>query len=137
MQSSKVFGVQDAALTAMPLTWDRQTPAPGRKDPEGTEPTPVFEAADLEGFEAEGERTIITAAMPYDLRPTCTGRAAAVQQLEALVEQGLKANGIAFAVIVGEPGVGKSRLISELVARTKLKAPNLYLLQGIADENAH
>jgi len=121
----------------MPLTWDPQTPLPGRQDADGTDPTPVFEPVELvEGFEAEGERTTISAAMPYDLRPKFTGRAAALEQLQKLTDEMMKGT-LAFAVIVGEPGVGKSRLIAELIARTKLKAPGLQILQGVADENAH
>jgi len=123
----------------MPLTWDPQTPLPGKgTDPDGTEQTPVFDPADLtEGFELESERTSILPVMPYDLRPKFTGRAQALQQLLGLVDQTFKDNVIAFAVIVGEPGVGKSRLIGEVIARAKLKAPNVEVWQGVADENAH
>src|SRR6185312_7846647 len=75
-----------------PLTWDPNTPAPSLDSatPEGTERTPVFETAELieleDSFgEGEGERTSITVATPYDLRPPFTGRAAALQQLQAMV----------------------------------------------------
>jgi tetratricopeptide (TPR) repeat protein len=39
-------------------------------------------------------------------------------------------------VITGDPGMGKSRLVSELVARARTMYPNAVVLQGTADENA-
>ncbi len=128
-----------------PLTWDPNTPAPGLDGvvaPEGTEQTPVFETAELieleDSFgEGEGERTSITVATPYDLRPPFTGRAGALQQLQVLVDKAFDDRQIAFAVVVGEPGMGKSRIVSEVVAKEKTKFPNLHVLQGVADENAH
>src|SRR5687768_7657878 len=114
-----------------PLTWDRNTPPPpGGLDldtPEGTEPTPMFETADLgEGFgDSEGERTVIQSATPYDLRPKFTGRGNALQQLQVLVDKAFTQKQVAFAVVIGEPGMGKSRIVSELVAREKTKIPNL------------
>lgn len=123
-----------------PLTWDRSTPAPGLDDtPEGTDRTPSFEAADLDDSfgDGENERTVIQSATPYDLRPKFTGRAGALQQLQTLVDKAFTEKHIAFAVVIGEPGMGKSRIISELVAREKLKISNIHVLTGVADENAH
>jgi tetratricopeptide (TPR) repeat protein len=146
MESAKDVGANGAKRSnsgndMAPLTWDRSTPAPGLDSdaPEGTEQTPMFETADLgEGFgESEGERTVITTATPYDLRPRFTGRAAALQQLQALTDKAFTEKQIAFAVVIGEPGMGKSRIIGEVVARAKTKIPNIHVLQGVADENAH
>ncbi|HEY5928636.1 MAG TPA: tetratricopeptide repeat protein [Kofleriaceae bacterium] len=127
-----------------PLTWDRNTPSPGLVDSdsdsfEGTEPTPLFETSDLEGFgdDNEGERTVIQAATPYDLRPKFTGRNAALAQLQQLTDKAFADKQIAFAAVIGEPGMGKSRIIGELIARAKTKIPNIHVLQGVADENAH
>ncbi|HSD89138.1 MAG TPA: tetratricopeptide repeat protein [Kofleriaceae bacterium] len=131
----------------MPVTWDRHTPAPGSTGgslnihDNATEPTPTFELSELasgDGFgEGEGERTVITAAAPYDLRPKFTGRAAAIEQLEQLIDSAWKEGRLAFAVVVGEPGMGKSRILGEVIARAKAKHTNLHVLQGVADENAH
>ena len=142
MQSTKDLGANRAEQTHMaPLTWDQHTPAPNldADGPEGTEPTPTFETADLDDSfgDGEAERTMIQPATPYDLRPKFTGRAAAFQQLQALVEKAFTEKQIAFAVVIGEPGMGKSRLVSELVAREKMKIPNIHVLSGVADENAH
>ncbi len=126
-----------------PLTWDRHTPAPGTDKLDeivgGTEPTPVFETADLgEDFgEGEGEQTVITTASPYDLKSKFTGRTASIQKLAELTDRAFAHQGIAFAVVVGEPGLGKSRMIGEVIARAKLAHPNLLVLSGVADENAH
>ena len=126
-----------------PLTWDRPTPMPGADKLDeiiaGTEPTPVFETADLEdGFgEGEGEQTVITTASPYDLKSKFTGRTASIRQLQELTDRAFAHQGIAFAVVVGEPGLGKSRMIGELIARARNAHPDLLVLSGVADENAH
>ncbi len=143
MESSKFASVESADGNAMPpLTWDRHTPSPGTHVPEGTEPTPMFEPTDLadlgEGFgEGEGERTVITSVTPYDLRPKFTGRAEAIRVLEQLTTKAFKDKEIGFAVVVGEPGMGKSRILGELITLAKKTHPNLHVLQGVADENAH
>jgi tetratricopeptide (TPR) repeat protein len=142
MESSKLVSAIGAEFV-MPLTWDRHTPAPGGVSVHEhvTEQTPTFEPADLgagDGFgEGEGERTVITAATPYDLRPKFTGRAQGIQQLQELIDNAWKQNQLAFAVVIGEPGMGKSRMVGESVTRLKSQYPNLHVLQGIADENAH
>lgn len=144
MESSKLIGAARGERTAMsPLTWDRPTPMPGADKLDeiiaGTEPTPMFETADLEdGFGAgEGEQTVITTASPYDLKSKFTGRTASIRQLQELTDRAFAHQGIAFAVVVGEPGLGKSRMIGELIARAKSAHPNLLVMSGVADENAH
>src|SRR5262245_61197087 len=142
MVSSKVTGAIGAEWMAMPLTWDRHTPAPGSPlTDQGTEPSPTFEVSELglgEGFgEGEAERTAITQAAPYDLRPKFTGRAAAIEQLHELTDRAFEKKELAFAVVVAEPGMGKSRIIGEVIARAKSKFESVHVLQGVADENAH
>src|SRR3569623_633320 len=127
-----------------PLTWDRHTPvAPTR--PKTVDPD--LDGLDTNQFEAvepgmdfgggEGERTVITTAS-YDLKPKFTGRAAAIAQLQSIVAKAFAPNGtLGFAVIVGEPGMGKSRLLHELSGRSKAQHPGLVVLAGIADEISH
>ena len=119
-----------------PLTWDRGTPLPGTMpgpDLAGTEPTPMFEMTDF----GEGEQTVVTTAT-YDLRSRFTGRSAALDQLQGLLGKAFGTGGtLAFAVIVGPPGMGKRRLLGELIARTQKAYPRALVLTGIADENAH
>src|SRR5438045_5629938 len=143
MESSKVVRAVGAEWGAMPVTWDRHTPAPSNLSVHevGTEKTPTFEISDLgsgDGFgEGEGERTVITAASPYDLRPKFTGRAGGIQQLQDLIDAAWKQNQLAFGVVIGEPGMGKSRMLGEIVARAKSQFPNVAVLQGVADENSN
>ena len=123
--------------TVAPLTWDQNTPAPNAVQTpppiEGTERTPTFEPADF--GEGEGERTVVTSAA-YELRPRFTGRAAAIAKLQELTDTAFENKQLAFAVITGEPGMGKSRMVQELVARARTMHPNVVVLQGVADENA-
>jgi tetratricopeptide (TPR) repeat protein len=122
-----------------PVKWEQQhTPVPSREsltDLGWTDETPMFEG---EGFgEGEGERTTVTSASPYDLKSQFTGRTASFQQLEELTTRAFSQRQIAFCVVVGEPGMGKSRMIHELVARAKIAHPKVLVLAGVADENAH
>jgi tetratricopeptide (TPR) repeat protein len=122
--------------TVAPLTWDQNTPPPSGPYPAielGTEQTPTFEPADF--GEGEGERTLITSAT-YELRPKFTGRQASIAKLQELCDKAFDKRELAFCVITGEPGMGKSRMVSELVARARTMDPNVVVLQGIADETA-
>jgi tetratricopeptide (TPR) repeat protein len=139
MEQSNVRGAYDEAewLVMAPLTWDHHTPVP-KTEPGSeldTNPTQTFEASDF--GEGEGERTTITSAA-YDLKPRFTGRIGAIAQLQAVVGSAFKPDGaLGFAVIIGEPGMGKSRVLAELAARVKTQHPNVLVLSGVADENAH
>ena len=124
-----------------PLTWDRHTPAPRAKtgDPDlDTLDTGQFETESGMDFgESEGERTQITTAS-YDFKPKFTGRAAAIKLLQDVVGRAFKQDGtLGFAVVVGEPGMGKSRILSELIGRAKAQHPGMTVLQGIADDHSH
>lgn len=141
MDSSKLTRANertDWTLMA-PVTWEPNTPAPGSVViEEGTERTPTFEMADLgEGFgEGEGERTVV-AGGAYELRPRFTGRTRAIAQLQELTDNAFDNRQTAFVLVIGEPGMGKSRIISELTARVRTMHPTAVAMTGIADENAH
>lgn len=119
----------------MALTWDPNGAPPAGlvPAPEGTEQTPTFEPADF--GEGEAERTMITSAA-YELRPRFTGRAGAIARLQELTDRAFDDRELGFAVVVGEPGMGKSRILSELIARVRTSHPAVLVLSGIADENA-
>ena len=125
----------------MPVTWEPNTPLPSTlpaAPSDGTERTPTFEMSDLgDGFgESEGERTMVVSAA-YELRPKFTGRTGAIGKLQELADKAFDNRQIGFAVILGEPGMGKSRMVSELVARIRTMHPTAMALTGVADENAN
>ena len=101
--------------------------------PEVTDPSQPFEPAD---FDVEGVRTIVTSPA-YDLRPRFTGRAKALAQLRDLAGKACSDGELGFAVLIGEPGMGKSRMITELVSQIRTEHPTTRLFHGIADENSH
>ena len=114
----------------MPLIWDRPTPPPPPGAFEAN--TDEFEPVDF----GEGAETIITTAT-YDLRPKFTGRSAPMQQLQQLVDRAFAVGALGFAVVLADPGMGKSRMVAELITRERAANPSLLLLQGVADDNAH
>jgi tetratricopeptide (TPR) repeat protein len=101
--------------------------------PEVTDRAQPFEPAD---FDVEGVRTIVTAPA-YELRTRFTGRAKALEQLRDLAGRACGSAELGFAVLIGEPGMGKSRLITELVSQIRSEHPTTRLFHGVADENAH
>ncbi|HTR56374.1 MAG TPA: tetratricopeptide repeat protein [Kofleriaceae bacterium] len=121
-----------------PLTWDAHTPAPD-VEAGGTEETPTFDAADFPDDEAaaSAERTSITRPSAYDLRAQFTGRANAISELSRLLDRACDGGELAFATIVAEAGMGKSRALDELVAQVRASHPDVLVLAGAADEHAH
>ena len=125
-----------------PVTWDSGA-TPHVVPADGTERTPSFSTAELadladlgDGFgEGEGERTVVVSAA-YELRPRFTGRTRAIAQLQELADRAFDDRQTGFALVLGEPGMGKSRLVSELVARVRTSHPTVVALTGVADENA-
>jgi tetratricopeptide (TPR) repeat protein len=134
----------------MPLTWDHSHPgrAAGSSapfpaasssghipisTPEVIDPAQTFEPAE---FDAEGVRTIVAPSV-YELRPRFTGRHTTLTQLYDLTCDAFDDYELGFAVLIGEPGMGKNRLIHELAARVRTEHPTTRILYGVADENAH
>jgi tetratricopeptide (TPR) repeat protein len=141
METSKFRGARDASLGAfvygeveMPVKWDQSTPVPNTPAiSEGTERTPTFEPADF--GEGEGERTVVTST-GFDLKARYTGRSGAIARLQELADKAFDDRELAFVLITGEPGLGKSRIISELAVRVRTIHPAALVMTGIADENA-
>jgi tetratricopeptide (TPR) repeat protein len=134
----------------MPLTWDLSSPAvttPGASGlipassssghipvstPEVFDSAQSFEPAD---FDAEGVRTIAVSSV-YELRPRFVGRTHALTTLHKLTRAAFARKELGFAVVLGEHGMGKTRLINELAARIRTEHPTTRLFHGIADENS-
>ncbi len=112
---------------------------PSSSRPVITEPVPTFESGELFGGESfgdgfgDGERTMV-ASLPFELKPRFTGRKRMLERLEVHLDKMLSERELAFAVIVGEPGMGKSRLVAEL-GRTALgRDATTQVLSGAPDE---
>src|ERR1700733_10430387 len=101
-----------------PLTWDPKTPLPSHaifEDPKQvTERTPEFEPAD---FDEGAQARTLTMTAAYELQAAFTGRADTVSQLSDMIERAFTGSRLAFAVVTGEPGIGKTRLLGEVVDR--------------------
>ncbi len=127
MEQSSVMSQLDADWLVMPpLTWDSQSPTPDVS----TEQTPLFEASEF-----EGDGTIVTSAA-YSLKPAFTGRVASLTKLATLTAHAFEHREIAFAVIIGDSGLGKSRIVAELVARMRAQRPNLAVISGASDDGS-
>ncbi|RMH37702.1 MAG: hypothetical protein D6689_20840 [Deltaproteobacteria bacterium] len=82
--------------------------------------------------ETPDEATAIT-AMPYELRPRFTGRTAVLDRLTQLFTRARTDREAGFAVIVGEPGSGKSRLLKEAARAFRSIDPTACVLTGAGD----
>ncbi|MBK9031984.1 MAG: tetratricopeptide repeat protein [Myxococcales bacterium] len=98
-----------------------------------TGPTPEIDG-DLFG---DGEEEL-TQAIPavYDLRSRFTGRKDALTALERLFTATIAERTLGFAVVIGQPGIGKSRLVSELARVARAKVPDVRVLVGAAEDGA-
>lgn len=95
--------------------------------------------ADLADFddnlfgEGDDERTVAVPAV-YDLRTRFTGRRAALERLVKLFETAVAERTMGFALVEAAPGMGKSRLISELARAVREQQPGARFLVGAADD---
>ena len=105
----------------------------------GTDQTPVFDATELADSDSsfgdgDGERD-------RRLRPrnsSCGRGSPAVStpigQLQQLVDRAFEDKAAAFAVVIGGPGMGKTRIIGELAARVRTSYPSAIVISGSADD---
>ena len=104
--------------------------------PVPTEPVPTFEPGELFGdsWEGDGERTVV-AALPFEIRPRFTGRKTIVDRLVAHFVRAVNERELAFVVISAEPGMGKSRLVTELGRAAMQRDAATRVLSGSPDES--
>lgn len=98
-----------------------------------TDRIPTFDANELFGAD-ERERTVIT-TIPYELRPKYTGRTEALDELLAAFDDAREASELSFLVLIGEPGMGKSRTVKEFARTLKKQDPDTRFLIGYGDSN--
>src|SRR5688572_4184992 len=77
---------------------------------------PIEHIADLEGdLDADvEERTSTNVAAVYDLTSRFSGRGPLLDRLSTIFTTAIKDRVLGFAVLIGDPGFGKSRVIGEL-----------------------
>jgi tetratricopeptide (TPR) repeat protein len=91
----------------------------------------TMEAEDL--FPTAPEEATAITVMPYDLRPRFTGRAAALARLQRAFDEASARNEASFLVVIGEPGMGKSRLVKEAVRGFRQSVPGARVLIASSD----
>jgi len=70
---------------------------------------------------------------PFELRAAYTGRSSAVRLLLSVVDRAIKESTLGFALLVGEPGMGKTATVRELARAVGEKRPDVRVLVGSAD----
>jgi tetratricopeptide (TPR) repeat protein len=79
---------------------------------------------------------IDTSAVPvpaaFEVSARYTGRAAALAQLAAVVDRSCSTGTLSFALVVGEPGMGKTSTVQELARTATAARPELRFLVGAA-----
>ena len=71
--------------------------------------------------------------LPFELRAAYTGRSAAIRQLLAVVDRAIKESELGFALLIGEPGMGKTATVRELARAVAENRPDVRVLVGSAD----
>jgi tetratricopeptide (TPR) repeat protein len=122
--------VSTRAWYAAPVTGSQSPGGGGGFDPRLHAPADLDE--DLFG-EGDGERTIAIPAV-YDLRTRFTGRRPVLERLVALFDTAVSERAMGFALVEADPGMGKSRLVSELAKACREKQPGVRFLVGAADD---
>ena len=96
-------------------------------------PTPV-DAEDLFAHTEVGDVTAVT-TIPYELRPKYTGRKDALDTLQKAFDDTHDLNELSFVVVIGEPGMGKSRTTKEFARTVTRETPEARFLSGHGDGN--
>ena len=78
------------------------------------------------------DATAIT-VIPYELRPRFTGRKSAVERVLRAFDEARDKRELQFLIVIGEPGMGKSRLIKEATRSIKAKDLEARFLTGSGD----
>ncbi len=79
------------------------------------------------------EQTTAITTMPYELRPRFIGRKASVERLTKAFSSARADRELGFIVVIGEPGMGKSRLVKEATRAMCKQDPDTRVLTGEGD----
>lgn len=89
-------------------------------------------ADDIDDIDGSGEATVVT-GMPYEVHADYTGRGPVLTTLLEVFDRTRSSGELSLALLVGEPGMGKSRTIKELCRSLKQRHPYLRMLTGSGD----
>ncbi|HTE54077.1 MAG TPA: tetratricopeptide repeat protein [Kofleriaceae bacterium] len=78
------------------------------------------------------EESAPSGSAPFELSARYTGRAAALAQLDAMVARTCESGELSFALLIGEPGMGKTSTVVELARIAAAARPALRFLVGEA-----
>ncbi len=94
----------------------------------------TLDAGELFG-DGEEERTVVVSAA-YELRPRFTGRNGALATLQDKFVKSCELRQLAYCVVLGDSGMGKTRLVSEFCNAARAAQPTTVLIAGSADEGS-
>ncbi len=98
-----------------------------------TDRVPEVDADDLFPDRDDADVTMIT-TVPYELRPAYTGHESQLGTLVEAFQRSRDKNELSFLVLIGEPGMGKSRTVKELARRLKREDGDTRFLIGSSDQ---
>ncbi|HVH10792.1 MAG TPA: AAA family ATPase, partial [Gemmatimonadales bacterium] len=101
----------------------------------GTTPSPETERLAARIRDARVGRRLVTAPPAARPRPPLAGRRPALAELTATWDRAQRGRG-QVALVEGEPGEGKTRLLEELVARARLDEATVVTARAVGSERA-
>lgn len=93
----------------------------------------VPSAVQSEDLFSTGIQDALIAKAPYELRPRFAGRKAALAKVCGAFDDASKNRELRFLVVIGEPGMGKSRLVREAFRTIEQNHPDARFLPGEGD----
>jgi predicted ATPase len=98
-----------------------------------TDQVPLVSIDELPDEVADGSDGVPAVDTAFELSARYTGRAAALGQLGAAVDEACQSDRLAFALLIGEPGMGKTSTLAELSRTMAQSRPTVRFLFGPAD----
>jgi class 3 adenylate cyclase len=81
-------------------------------------------------YRATAPRARLGVDLTRDLGRPYVGREADLAMLEGMFDKSVASSAVQLVTVVGEPGIGKSRIVAELLAHAQSRAPGLTWRQG-------
>ena len=98
---------------------------------EALEPALVKGKAEpVAAYRATAPRARLGVDLTRDLARPYVGREADLAMLKGLFDKSVASSAVQLVTVVGEPGIGKSRIVAELLAHAQTQAPGMTWRQG-------